>query len=113
MNVGTVNMILLMIITVVKVFLTNLVTKPMLEMSCGKYSVWLFRSNRADPALAVSYPDYGSRLYCLERWGWGVLREGLASPLGRGSNAVKVLYATLLRDCGVFIFNLLYSAQEA
>ena len=45
--------------------------------------------------------------------GGGVLREGLASPLGRGSNAVKVLYATLLRDCGVFIFNLLYSAQEA
>ena len=45
--------------------------------------------------------------------GVGVLREGLASPLGRGSNTVKVLYATLLRDCGVFIFNLLYSAQEA
>ena len=103
-----------MLITVVEVFLTNLVTKPDVgqEMSCGEYPV---RWNRADPALAVSYPNYGSRLYCLERWGWGggVLREGLASPLGRGSNAVKVLYATLLRDCGVFIFNLLYSAQEA
>ena len=115
LNVGTVNMILLVLITVVKVFLTNLVTKPMLEMLCGEYSVWLFRSNRADPALAVSYPDYGSRLYCLERWGWGggVLREGLASPLGRGSNAVKVLYATLLRACGVFIFNLLYYSKNA
>ena len=28
LNVGTVNMILLMLITVVKVFLTHLVTKP-------------------------------------------------------------------------------------
>ena len=28
LNVGTVNMILLVLITVVKVFLTNLVTKP-------------------------------------------------------------------------------------
>ena len=45
--------------------------------------------------------------------GGGVLREGLASPLGRGSNAVKVLYATLLRDCGVFIFNLLYYSKNA
>ena len=33
LNMGTVNKILLMLITVVKVFLTNLVTKPMLEMS--------------------------------------------------------------------------------
>ena len=82
-------------------------------MSCGEYSVRLFRSNRADPALAVSYPDYGSRLYCLEGWGGGVLREGLAPPLGRGSNGVKVLYATLLRDCGVFIFNLLYYSKNA
>ena len=75
LNVGTVNMILLMLITVVKVFLTNLVTKPMLEMSCGEYPV---RWNRADPALSVSYPDYGSRLYCLEGWGGGSLpsREG-------------------------------------
>ena len=96
LNVGTVNMILLMLITVVKVFLTNLVTKPMLEMSCGEYSVWLFRSNRADPAL----------------WGGGVPREGLASLLGRGSNGVKVLY-TLLRDCLVFIFNLLYYSKNA
>ena len=79
-------------------------------MSCGEYPV---RWNRADPALSVSYPDYGSRLYCLEGWGRGVLREGLASPLGRGSNAVKVLYATLLRDCGVFIFNLLYYSKNA
>ena len=69
-------------------------------MSCGEYPV---RWNRADPALTVSYPDYGSRLYCL---------EGLASLLGRGSNAVKVLY-TLLRDCGVFIFNLLYYSKNA
>ena len=45
--------------------------------------------------------------------GGGVLREGLASPLGRGSNAVKVLYATLLRDCEVFIFNLLYYSKNA
>ena len=95
-------------------------------MSCGEYSV---RWNRADPALSVSYPDYGSRLYCLEGWGggggpWGrpsppfrgggrgVPREGLASLLGRGSNGVKVLY-TLLRDCGVFIFNLLYYSKNA
>ena len=77
-------------------------------MSCGEYSV---RWNRADPALSVFYPDYGSRLYCLEGWG-GVLREGLASPLGRGSNGVKVLY-TLLRDCGVFIFNVLYYSKNA
>ena len=103
LNVGTVNMILLMLITVVKVFLTNLVTKPMLEMSCGEYPV---RWNRADPALSVSYPDYGSRLYCLEGWGGG------PSLLGRGSNGVKVLY-TLLRDCGVFIFNLLYYSKNA
>ena len=109
LNVGTVNMILLMLITVVKVFLTNLVTKPMLEMSCGEYPV---RWNRADPALSVSYPDYCSRLYCLEGWGRGVPREGLASLLGRGSNGVKVLY-TLLRDCGVFIFNLLYYSKNA
>ena len=82
-------------------------------MSCGEYPV---RWNRGDPALSVSYPDYGSRLYCLEGWGWGgggvVLREGLASLLGRGSNGVKVLY-TLLRDCGVFIFNLLYYSKNA
>ena len=59
------------------------------------------------------YPDYGSRLYCLEGWGVGeVPREGLASLLGRGSNGVKVLY-TLLRDCGVFIFNLLYYSKNA
>ena len=63
-------------------------------------------------ALAVSYPDYGSRLYCLQEWGGGVPREGLASLLGRGSNGVKVLY-TLLRDCGVFIFNLLYYSKNA
>ena len=46
-------------------------------------------------------------------WKGGVPREGLASLLGRGSNAVKVLYATLLRDCGVFIFNLLYYSKNA
>ena len=57
LNVGTVNMILLMLITVVKVFLTNLVTKP----DVGDVV----------RALAVSYPDYGSRLYCLEGWGRG------------------------------------------
>ena len=51
--------------------------------------------------------------YTASRGGGGVLREGLASPLGRGSNAVKVLYATLLRDCGVFIFNLLYYSKNA
>ena len=79
-------------------------------MSCGEYPV---RWNRADPALSVSYPDYCSRLYCLEGWGGrGVPREGLASLLGRGSNGVKVLY-TLLRDCGVFIFNLLYYSKNA
>ena len=44
--------------------------------------------------------------------GGGVPREGLASLLGRGSNGVKVLY-TLLRDCGVFIFNLLYYSKNA
>ena len=80
-------------------------------MSCGEYPV---RWNRADPALSVSYPDYGSRLYCLlgRVGGGGVPREGLASLLGRGSNGVKVLY-TLLRDCGVFIFNLLYYSKNA
>lgn len=46
-------------------------------------------------------------------WKGGVPREGLASLLGRGSNGVKVLYATLLRDCGVFIFNLLYYSKNA
>ena len=45
-------------------------------------------------------------------WKGGVPREGLASLLGRGSNGVKVLY-TLLRDCGVFIFNLLYYSKNA
>ena len=45
--------------------------------------------------------------------GGGVPREGLASLLGSGSNGVKVLYATLLRDCGVFIFNLLYYSKNA
>ena len=50
----------------------------------------------------------------LGRVGGGIPREGLASPLGRGSsNAVKVLYATLLRACGVFIFNLLYYSKNA
>ena len=44
--------------------------------------------------------------------GGGVPREGLASLLGRDSNGVKVLY-TLLRDCGVFIFNLLYYSKNA
>ena len=44
--------------------------------------------------------------------GGGGPREGLASLLGRGSNGVKVLY-TLLRDCGVFIFNLLYYSKNA
>ena len=72
LNVGTVNMILLMLITVVKVFLTNLVTKP----------------------------DVGD----VVRW--------IVSLLGRGSNGVKVLY-TLLRDCGFFIFNLLYYSKNA
>ena len=47
-----------------------------------------------------------------EGGGGGVPREGLASLLGRGSNGVKVLY-TLLRDCRVFIFNLLYYSKNA
>ena len=38
LNVGTVNMILLMLITVVKVFLTNLVTKP----DVGDVVRWIF-----------------------------------------------------------------------
>ena len=113
LNVGTVNMILLMLITVVKVFLTNLVTKP----DVGDVVRWIFRLTismepRRTRACGL-LPDYGSRLYCLERWGWGgVPREGLASLLGRGNNGVKVLY-TLLRDCGVFIFNLLYYSKNA
>ena len=40
LNVGTVNMILLMLITVVKVFLTNLVTKP----NVGDVVRWISRS---------------------------------------------------------------------
>ena len=40
LNVGTVNMILLMLITVVKVFLTNLVTKP----DVGDVVRWISRS---------------------------------------------------------------------
>ena len=48
LNVGTVNMILLMLITVVKVFLTNLVTKPMLEMSCA-------RLRSPTPIMALDY----------------------------------------------------------
>ena len=89
LNVGTVNMILLMLITVVKVFLTNLVTKPMLEMSCGEYSVRLFRWNRADPALAVSYSDYGSRLYCLEGWGGGGPQGRTSLPSREGQQCCK------------------------
>ena len=81
-NVGTVNMILLMLITVVKVFLTNLVTKP----NVGDVVRW-----------TISMEPRGPR----------------PGPLGRGSNAVKVLYPTLLRDCGVFIFNLLYYSKNA
>ena len=114
LNVGTVNMILLMLITVVKVFLTNLVTKP----DVGDVVRWIFR-------LTISIEPRGPRACGLlpRLWlsiillggvgGGGVLREGLASPLGRGSNAVKVLYATLLRACGVFIFNLLYYSKNA
>ena len=122
LNVGTVNMILLMLITVVKVFLTNLVTKP----NVGDVVRWISRLTismeprgpRACgllPRLRLSIILLGGVCVCMcvcvwGGGGWGVLREGLASPLGRGSNAVKVPYATLLRDCGVFIFNLFYYA---
>ena len=33
----------------------------------GVQHIWLFRWNRVDPALAVSYPDYGSR-FLLYTW---------------------------------------------
>ena len=108
LNVGTVNMILLVLITVVKVFLTNLVTKPMLEM--------LFRLTISieprGPRACGLLPRLWLSIILLGRVGGGVPREGLASLLGRGSNSVKVLY-TLLRDCGVFIFNLLYYSKNA
>ena len=44
LNVGTVNMILLMLITVVKVFLTNLVTKP----DAGDVVRWISRLTISD-----------------------------------------------------------------
>ena len=114
LNVGTVNMILLMLITVVKVFLTNLVTKP----DVGDVVRWIFRSTisiepRRPRACSLLLRLWLSIILLARVGGGGVPREGLASLLGRGSNAVKVLYATLLRDCGVFIFNLLYYSKNA
>ena len=111
LNVGTVNMILLMLITVVKVFLTNLVTKP----NVGDVVRWISRSMEPRRPRAFGLlPRLWLSIILLGRVGrgGGVPREGLASLLGRGSNGVKVLY-TLLRDCGVFIFNLLYYSKNA
>ena len=110
LNVGTVNMILLMLITVVKVFLTNLVTKP----DVGDVVRWIFCSMEPRrPHACDLLPRLWLSIILLGRvGGGGVPREGLASLLGRGSNGVKVLY-TLLRDCGVFIFNLLYYSKSA
>ena len=112
LNVGTVNMILLMLITVVKVFLTNLVTKP----DAGDVVRWISRLTISmeprRPRACGLLPRLWLSIILLGRVGGGSPREGLASLLGRGSNGVKVLY-TPLRDCGVFIFNLLYYSKNA
>ena len=114
LNVGTVNMILLMLITVVKVFLTNLVTKP----DVGDVVRWISRLTISDRTARTLRFRSPTPIMALDYTAWrggggGVPREGLASLLGRGSNGVKMLYATLLRDCGVFIFNLLYYSKNA
>ena len=53
---------------------------------CSKIALWLFRWNRMDPALAVSYADYGSCVHLRIARSAGALKRSCVAPPSRDSN---------------------------
>ena len=55
-----------------------------------KKHIWLFRWNRMDPALAVSYPDYGSCVHLRIARSAGALKRSCCAPPSRDSNTEQL-----------------------